>query len=177
MIWVRCAGGPDIVDLSGSGNLQTGVVYSGSSTLPAGTWTIRLRARPAGVTQTCQLNVTVSVTVPPTPTPTPIPTPTPTPTADAQTDAKANGQTDPRPGGDAKTHPEAHPETRRQTHCQAGGQANGQATGETGLEADGRPDRQACDQAHRRSDADRVVVAEPGCWDRRPRRVRWPRSR
>jgi hypothetical protein len=112
-VWARFAGGPDIVDLSGSGNLTTGVVYSGSSTLPAGNWTIRLRALPAGVTQWCQLNVTVSVTTPPTPTPTPIPTPKPTPkptpTPTARPTPKPTPKPTPRPTARATPKPTPKP--------------------------------------------------------------------
>jgi hypothetical protein len=80
-VWARFAnGGPDIVDMGGSGNLQTGVTYVGSSKLPAGSWSIRIRVIPAGVTTFCQLSVPVTVTVAPTPTPKPTPVPTAKPT-------------------------------------------------------------------------------------------------
>ena len=161
-VWARFAGGPDIVDLSGSGNLQTGVVYSGSSTLPAGTWTIRLPSptgrsdpnlsaechgvgdRSADIDSDAHTNADSD----------PQADADSDPQTDTQTDAKANGQTDPRPGGDAKAHPKPTPKPAAKPTAKAAGQANG----ETGLEADGRPERQACVQADRRSDADRVAV-------------------
>ncbi len=80
-VWAKFAnGGADIVDLTGSGNVAAGIVYSGFNTLPVGTWTIRLRVDPGGNYPTCQLSVSVLVTAAPTPTPTPTPTPVPTPT-------------------------------------------------------------------------------------------------
>ena len=79
-VWAKFAGGADITNLSGSGDLTTGVVYSGSSTLPAGSWTIRLRALPAGASSSPARSTSASRSrCPPTPAPTPVPTPTPVP--------------------------------------------------------------------------------------------------
>ena len=97
-VWARFAnGGPDIVDMSGSGDLATGVVYRGTSELPAGDWDIRIRVRPDGTTSTCQLTVSVSVSAPPTPTPTPAPTPTPTPKPTPKPTAKPTAKATPKP--------------------------------------------------------------------------------
>ena len=80
-VWIKYAGAgqPDIIDLSGSGDLTAGIVYSGTTKLKAGSYDIRIRVMPDGTTQFCQLTVNVTVSTPPTPTPTPVPTPKPTP--------------------------------------------------------------------------------------------------
>ena len=45
---VHFSGGPGHLELTGSGDLTTGVVYSRTSTLPAGNWDVRFRRQPAG---------------------------------------------------------------------------------------------------------------------------------
>ena len=103
-VWATFAGGADITDLSGTGDIATGVVYSGTSALPAGNWTIKfLRALPHGTSRPCT-NYSVGITVmtaPPTPTPTPkpavTPKPTPKPTAKATPQPTVRPRATPKP--------------------------------------------------------------------------------
>ena len=83
--------------LTGSGNTQAGVTYSGSTTKPNGTWTYMFRFRTNATWCETPTGTFVVATATPTPKPTPTPTPKPTPVPTAKPTPKPTAKPTPKP--------------------------------------------------------------------------------
>ena len=93
--------------LTGSGNTQAGVTYSGSTTKPNGTWTYMFRFRTNATwceTSTGTFAV-ATATPPPTPKPTPVPTPRATPKPTPKATPKPTAKPTPKPARKAVATP------------------------------------------------------------------------
>ena len=83
--------------LTGAGNTQAGVTYSGSTTKPNGTWTYMFRFRTNATWCETPTGTFVVATATPTPKPTPTPTPKPTPVPTAKPTPKPTAKPTPKP--------------------------------------------------------------------------------
>jgi len=102
--------------VGGGGSPATGVVYTGTTTKPVGTWTFffRFRTNPGNVLcVTPTATIVVSPAATPTPIPTPVPTPIPTPVPTAKPTpaptAKPTPAPTPKPATRPALGPVAHP--------------------------------------------------------------------
>ena len=121
--WVRLQVNGSSSDLATGGtNFKAGVVFSGTRTLPVGTWPYSFAVRSGGTTCTFTgaVPATVVVVAPPTPKPTPPPRPSP----------RRNPTPKPTPKATPKPTPKPTPETHAETVPEAGqgdAQADSQA--------------------------------------------------